>query len=87
MKSGQSLFSQFTDHLPHHAFCKCVAPCGGNYRLRTFSCWDHFLRLLLAQMTCRESLRDIVAELCRRRWKIEVFIKWIKQHLRIKALY
>lgn len=38
-------------------------------------------------MTCRESLRDIVAELCRRRWKIEVFIKWIKQHLRIQALY
>ena len=61
MNSGQSLFSQFTDHLPQHEFRKCVERYGGNYRLRTFSCWDHFLCLLFAQMTYRESLRDIVA--------------------------
>ena len=61
MNSGQSLFTQFTDHLPQHEFRKCVERYGGNYRLRTFSCWDHFLCLLFAQMTYRESLRDIVA--------------------------
>lgn len=61
MNSGQSLFSQFTDHLPKHEFRKCVERYGGNYRLRAFSCWDHFLCLLFAQMTYRESLRDIVA--------------------------
>ena len=61
MNSGQSLFSQFIDHLPKHEFRKCVERYGGNYRVRTFSCWDQLLCLLFAQMTYRESLRDIVA--------------------------
>ena len=61
MNSGQSLFSQFTDHLPKHEFRKCVERYSGDYRLRTFSCWDHFCVWPFAQMTYRESLRDIVA--------------------------
>jgi hypothetical protein len=61
MNSGQSLFSQLIDHLPSHEFRQCVQRYAGNYRVRSFSCWDQFLCMIFAQLTCRESLRDIVA--------------------------
>jgi Transposase DDE domain/Domain of unknown function (DUF4372) len=61
MNSGQSLFAQLIDHLPHHEFRKCVQRYAGNHRVRTFSCWDQFLCMTFAQLTFRESLRDIVA--------------------------
>ena len=61
MNSGRSLFSQLIDHLSLHEFRKCVARYDGNHRVRSFSCWDQFLCMLFAQLTYRESLRDIVA--------------------------
>jgi hypothetical protein len=61
MNSGQSLFSQLIDHLPSHEFRKCVQRYAGNHRVRSFSCWDQFLCMAFAQLTFRESLRDIVA--------------------------
>lgn len=61
MNSGQTLFSQLIDHLPSHEFRKCVQLYGGNYRVRSFSCWDQLLCMIFAQWTYRESLRDIVA--------------------------
>ena len=61
MNSGRSLFSQLIDHLSLHEFRQCVARFDGNHRVRTFSCWDQFLCMLFAQLTYRESLRDIVA--------------------------
>jgi hypothetical protein len=61
MNSGQSLFSQLIDHLPRHEFRQCVQRYAGNYRVRSFSCWDQFLAMLFAQLSYRESLRDIVA--------------------------
>jgi transposase len=61
MNLGQSLFAQLMDHLPSHEFRKCVQRYGGNYRVRSFSCWDQFLCMAFAQLTFRESLRDIVA--------------------------
>jgi len=61
MNHGQSLFAQLMEHLPRHQFRQCVQRYGGNYRVRSFSCWDQFLCLAFAQLTCRESLRDIVA--------------------------
>jgi hypothetical protein len=61
MNSGQSLFAQVIDHLPGHEFRKCVHRYSGNHRVRTFSCWDQFLCMTFAQLTFRESLRDIVA--------------------------
>jgi hypothetical protein len=61
MNLGQSLFAQLMDHLPSHEFRKCVQRYGGNYRVRRFSCWDQFLCMAFAQLTFRESLRDIVA--------------------------
>jgi hypothetical protein len=60
MNSGQALFAQLMDHLPSHEFRKCVQRYAGNHRVRTFSCWDQFLCMTFAQLTCRESLRDIV---------------------------
>jgi hypothetical protein len=61
MNSGQPLFAQLIDHLPDYEFRKCVARYAGNHRVRTFSCWDQFLCMTFAQLTFRESLRDIVA--------------------------
>jgi transposase len=61
MNSGQSLFSQLIDHLPRFEFRQCVERYNGNHRVRTFSCWDQFLCMAFAQLTYRESLRDIVA--------------------------
>jgi hypothetical protein len=61
MNSGQSLFSQLIDHLPDHEFRKCVERYRGNHRVRSFSCWDQLLCMMFAQLTYRESLRDIVA--------------------------
>ncbi len=61
MNSGQSLFAQLIDHLPRHEFRRCVERYAGNYRVRSFSCWDHFLTMMFAQLSYRESLRDIVA--------------------------
>lgn len=61
MNSGQSLFSQLIDHLPRHEFRRCVERYAGNYRVRSFSCWDQFLTMIFAQLSYRESLRDIVA--------------------------
>lgn len=61
MNSGRTIFAQLADHLPVHEFRKCVARYAGDYRARTFSCWDQFLCMAFAQLTYRESLRDIVA--------------------------
>jgi hypothetical protein len=61
VNSGRTIFAQLADHLPIHEFRKCVARYEGDYRARTFSCWDQFLCMAFAQLTYRESLRDIVA--------------------------
>lgn len=61
MNSGRTIFTQLTEHLRLNEFRKCVARYQGDYRTRTFSCWDQFLCMLFAQLTYRESLRDIVA--------------------------
>lgn len=61
MNSGQTLFAQLIDLLPSHEFRKCVRRYSGDWRVRTFSCWDQFLCMVFAQLTFRESLRDIVA--------------------------
>ncbi len=61
MNSGRTLFAQLIDHLPSHEFRKCVRRYQGDWRVRRFSCWDQFLCLVFAQLSFRESLRDIVA--------------------------
>jgi hypothetical protein len=61
MFAGRTVFAQLIDHVPPHEFHKCVARYRGNYKLRGFSCLDQFLCLAFAQLTFRESLRDIEA--------------------------
>ena len=59
MHSGRFIFAQLLDLLSRYEFNKCVSRYDGNWRIRTFSCWDQFLVMLFAQLTYRESLRDI----------------------------
>lgn len=59
MHSGQLVFSQLMDFLPRHEFNTCVRRYRGHHRQRGFSCRDQFLALAFAQLTFRESLRDI----------------------------
>ena len=61
MNGGKSIFSQLTDYLPWPQFQECVARYRGDYKLKSFSCWDQFLCMAFAQLTYRESLRDIEA--------------------------
>ena len=59
MHSGKLVFAQLMEFLPRHDFDKCVRRYRGNYRTRDFSCRDQFLAMAFAQLTYRESLRDI----------------------------
>jgi len=61
MNSDRTVFAQLMDHLPAYEFRKCVARYRGDRRLRGFSCWDQFLALAFAQLSYRESLRDMEA--------------------------
>ena len=57
-------FSQVIDYLPMHIFRRCVARYGGNRYMKKFSCFDQYPWMSFAQLTDRESLRDI--EVCLR---------------------
>jgi hypothetical protein len=58
---GQTVFAQLIDHLPSYEFQKCVARYHGDSHNRGFSCRDQYLAMAFAQLTYRESLRDIEA--------------------------
>ncbi len=59
MHTGQLIFAQLMEFLPRYEFSKCVQRYEGNRRVRRFRCWDQFLVMAFAQLTFRESLRDI----------------------------
>jgi hypothetical protein len=59
VNSGRTVFSQLIQHLPEKEFQKCVARHNGDSNFRGFSCWDQLLAMAFAQLTYRESLRDI----------------------------
>jgi hypothetical protein len=59
MYSESVVFAQLMDFLPRHEFNKCVKRYRGHYRVNSFSCRDQFLCMAFAQLTYRESLRDI----------------------------
>jgi hypothetical protein len=61
MNQGRTVFAQVIQHAPHKAFQRCVERYPGVRRSRSFTCWDQFLCLVFAQLTFRESLRDIEA--------------------------
>jgi hypothetical protein len=61
MNLGRTVFSQLVNFLPTYQFQICVDRYQGNRYVKDFSCWDQFLCLVFAQLTYRESLRDIEA--------------------------
>ena len=61
MNQGRTVFSQLLNFLPDREFRRCVARYGGDVRPRGFSCWDQYLSMAFAQLTCRDGLRDIEA--------------------------
>ena len=70
MNVGKTVFSQIMDYLPMYEFRKCVNRYGGNYHTSSFTCMDQYLCMAFAQLTYRESLRDIEACLRSRREKL-----------------
>ena len=61
MNSGQTLFSQLMEFIPTYEFNQCVRRYNGNYKIKKFTCREQFLCMAFAQLTYRESLRDIQA--------------------------
>lgn len=60
MNQGKYVFSQIMDFALYYQFHQCVKRYKGHHRVRSFTCWEHFLALAFGQLTRRESLRDIV---------------------------
>jgi hypothetical protein len=61
MHTGRFIFAELIAHLPHKEFQKCVARYDVGSQWRKFSYWDQYLAMAFAQLTYRESLRDIEA--------------------------
>src|SRR6266700_3417373 len=61
MNIGRTVFSQLIDHVTNKDFQKCVSRYQGDHHVKSFWCWDQFLSMVFAQLTYRESLRDIEA--------------------------
>ena len=70
MNTGKTVFSQVMEFLPLHEFRKCVERYQGDYKVQSFSCMDQFLCMAFAQLTYRESLRDIKSCLCSMQTKL-----------------
>lgn len=78
MHVGKLVFSQVIEHLPMHTFRRCIARYQGNRYAKSFSCLDQYLCMAFAQLTYRESLRDI--EACLRAHKDKLY------HMGIRGL-
>ena len=71
MNSGRTVFSQLMDFISPYEFRKCVERYQGEYKVKEFTCWNQFLCMAFAQLTYRESLRDI--EACLRSVPIKLY--------------
>ena len=71
MNSGATIFSQIMKYLSWHDFQRCVQRYHGNRKIKSFSCWDQYLCMAFAQLTYRESLRDI--ETCLRAMRPKLY--------------
>jgi hypothetical protein len=79
MNLGKTVFAQLMDFVPAHEFQRCVERYSGNYKTSSFSCWDQFLCMAFAQLTYRESLRDI--ETCLRAVGARLYHLGIRGHV------
>jgi hypothetical protein len=64
MFTGKFVFAQITDLVHREQFARCVRRYNGEYKVKSFSCWDQFLCMAFGQLTFRESLSDL--EICLR---------------------
>lgn len=71
MNTEKTIFAQLLSFLPKYEFDKCVNRYKGNYRVRTFTCWEQFIVMCFAQLTYRDSLRDI--ETCLRAMQTKLY--------------
>jgi hypothetical protein len=71
MNTGKTVFSQVVSQLPIHHLRQCIARYRGNHKVKHFSCYDQYLCMVFAQLTFRESLRDI--EACLRAQKSKLY--------------
>ncbi len=71
VNQGQTIFSQVVDFLPWKKFRQCVNRYNGDYRISSFTCYNQFLCMAFAQLTYRESLRDI--ECCLRAMREKLY--------------
>src|SRR4249920_489972 len=79
MPIGKLVFAQLMDFLPLHTFRRCVARYPSNYPTKTFSHLDQYLSMAFAQLTFRESLRDI--EGCLRAHEAKLYHLGIRGHV------
>jgi len=79
MHLGKTVFAQVMDLIPAHEFRRCMERYRGNYKVSTFSCWDQFLCMAFAQLTYRESLRDI--ETCLRALGPRLYHAGVRGHV------
>jgi hypothetical protein len=79
MNAGKTIFAQLMDFIPAHEFARCVDRYQGNCKVSRFSCCDQFLCMAFAQLTCRESLRDI--ETCLRVLGSRLYHAGIRGHI------
>lgn len=79
MNTGKTVFSQLMDFLPRYEFSKCVKRYNGDFRVRTLPCYEQYLILAFAQLTYRESLRDI--ETCLRALGPKMYHSGFRSHI------
>jgi hypothetical protein len=79
MNRGKLVFAQVMEHLPLTTFRRCVAQYRGEHKVKSFSCLDQFLCMAFAQLTFRESLRDI--EACLRAQANKLYHMGIRGHI------
>lgn len=79
MHEGRFVFAQLMQHLPLHAFRRAVAEFHGSRYVKRFTCLDQFLCMAFAQLTGRESLRDI--EICLRAHQAKLYHLGIRGHV------
>ena len=84
MNTGRTIFAQLMDFIPKYEFSKCIAKYKGNHRARRFRCWDQFSAMSFAQLSYRESLRDI--EACLNAQPSKLYHLGIKGHVTISNL-
>ena len=79
MYTGRLIFSQVMDYMPIHTFQRCVQRYRGNHKIKKFTCLDQYLCMAFAQLTYRESLRDI--ETCLRAQRNKLYHMGIRSNV------